>query len=188
VTRPFLLYSNQVIANQLSNRSNSDPFTVYSNPNILTNMYCIAYLACILAAAGLCSAVDVEPRGEMRYTQPVSHLKEAASPSYAHNLPRGYMGGGEGSGSSSSGGGFLGGANTVVDTWTAEKIVVVATADHAALMKAHPAADADGVECLATAQLAIPLSKSGSSGDRPSREWQAFTFLAAKPSVVALAT
>jgi len=52
-------------------------------------------------------------------------------------------------------------ANTVVDTWTAEKIVVVATADHAALMKAHPAADADGVECLATAHPAIPLSESG---------------------------
>ena len=45
----------------------------------------------------------------MRYNQPVSQLKEAANPSHAHNLPRGYMGGGEGSGSSSSGGGFLGG-------------------------------------------------------------------------------
>jgi len=51
-------------------------------------MYRIAYLVCILAAAALCSAVDVEPRGE-----PGSHLNEAANPLLAHHLPREYRGG-----------------------------------------------------------------------------------------------
>jgi len=55
-------------------------------------MYCIAYLACILVAVGLSSAADVEPRGEIRYDLPGSNLKEAANPSHAHNLPRGYIG------------------------------------------------------------------------------------------------
>jgi len=40
-------------------------------------MYHIAHLACILAAVGLCSGAAVEPRGNIRYDQPGSHLKQA---------------------------------------------------------------------------------------------------------------
>jgi len=76
----------------------------------------IAHLACILVAAGLCFAVEnLEPRGNVRYDDPGSHLKSVANPLPVHNMPRGYMGGGEGSGSSynggssSGGGGFLNG-------------------------------------------------------------------------------
>jgi len=63
-------------------------------------MYRIALLAYILAAAALCSGVDVAPRSNIKYDPPGSHLKAAANPSSAHILARGYMGGGEGSGSS----------------------------------------------------------------------------------------
>jgi len=41
-------------------------------------MYRIAHLACILAAAALCSGAAVEPRGDIRHDQPGSNLKEAS--------------------------------------------------------------------------------------------------------------
>jgi len=41
-------------------------------------MYRIAHLACILAAAALCSGAAIEPRGDTRYDLPGSNLKEAA--------------------------------------------------------------------------------------------------------------
>jgi len=41
-------------------------------------MYRIAQLACILAAAALCSGAAIEPRGDIRYDQPGSNLKEAS--------------------------------------------------------------------------------------------------------------
>jgi len=41
-------------------------------------MYRIAHLACILAAATLCAGAAVEPRGDIRYDQPGSNLKEAS--------------------------------------------------------------------------------------------------------------
>jgi len=41
-------------------------------------MYRIAHLACILAAATLCSGAAVEPRGDIRYDLPGSNLKEAS--------------------------------------------------------------------------------------------------------------
>jgi len=40
-------------------------------------MYRMAQLTCILAAAALCSAVPIEPRGNIRYDQPGSNLKQA---------------------------------------------------------------------------------------------------------------
>jgi len=41
-------------------------------------LYRIAHLACILAAATLCAGAAVEPRGDIRYDQPGSNLKEAS--------------------------------------------------------------------------------------------------------------
>jgi len=83
-TRPSLLCSNQVIGNHLFDPLNqlikSDPPTVYRHPTLFNNMlmYPIAHLACILAAAALCSGAAIEPRGDPRYDQPGSNLKEAS--------------------------------------------------------------------------------------------------------------
>jgi len=76
---------------------NFRPFTVYRHPNILTNMHRIAFLACILVAAALSAAVDIEPRDNIRYDPPGNNLKVAANPLHGHNLPRGEVGSSAGS-------------------------------------------------------------------------------------------
>jgi len=57
----------------------STPTHLHRHPTLFDNMlmYRMAQLACILAAAALCSGIPIEPRSNIRYDQPASNLKQA---------------------------------------------------------------------------------------------------------------